>query len=34
MIGQKITEFYQIFQHLNEQFIIFMTKFIKSWTYW
>ncbi len=32
-IGKIVTEFHQIFQHLNELFIIFIAKFSKSWTY-
>jgi hypothetical protein len=28
MIGQIVPEFYQIFQHLNEQFIIFIAKIV------
>ncbi len=33
-IGQIVTDFWQIFQQLNEQFIILIAKICKSLTYW
>ncbi len=34
IIGEIVTEFYQIFQQLNKYFIVFIAQFSKSWTYW
>jgi len=33
-IGQIVTDFWQIFQQLNKQFIVLIAKFCKSLTYW